>query len=130
LSGMAGMWEDAFGALGLGPEFGGVFVAIGSSIKTTGDVLDEFRDQLTTVDEALAGMVSSGDADLAARAFEEISIKARLAGISQEQLMLLFPEYFRQLDRQAEAQDRVTTAVEKATAAMKEQHDEMRAQAD
>src|SRR5690606_30756008 len=46
LSGMAGMWEDAFGALGLGPEFGGVFVAIGSSIKTTGDVLDEFRDQL------------------------------------------------------------------------------------
>lgn len=99
---------------------------------------DEIRaaDQaFTDLDTAMASLVREGhDADTVFQSLVDTY------GLTEEQvarLLPLLPQFTAEQERQAlaageqaGAQDRVTTAVERATAAMKEQHDEMRAQAD
>ncbi|MFJ8027460.1 phage tail tape measure protein [Streptomyces sp. NPDC096311] len=55
--------------------------------------LQDARDQIKSVDDALAGLVSGGAADTAADAFAKLSIEAQAQGTSTEKLMTLLPGY-------------------------------------
>jgi tape measure domain-containing protein len=128
-------FDDVFGDV---PNFlTSPLTAWSRSLETTGEKLDEFRSKLEPTDKALAQMVASGDVDLAGRAFEELARRAELAGVSQEELLELLPEYGRQMQRHAEATDSGADgqrgfqgAVEDATGALREQADALRAQVD
>lgn len=55
--------------------------------------LDEAHDKITAVDQALAQLVQSGNAQLAADAFNKLAGAAAADGTSKEKLLTLFPEY-------------------------------------
>ncbi|MFE4697293.1 phage tail tape measure protein [Streptomyces sp. NPDC056738] len=55
--------------------------------------LDEAHDKITAVDQALAQLVQSGNAQLAADAFNELAGAAASDGTSKEKLLTLMPEY-------------------------------------
>jgi TP901 family phage tail tape measure protein len=55
--------------------------------------LQDARDQIKSVDEALAGLVNGGAADTAADAFSKLAIEAQAQGTSTEKLMTLLPGY-------------------------------------
>ncbi|WP_327337404.1 phage tail tape measure protein [Streptomyces sp. NBC_01324] len=55
--------------------------------------LQDATDQVKTIDEALGGLVSSGHADVAAKAFDELSDNALSQGTSVEKLKTLLPQY-------------------------------------
>jgi TP901 family phage tail tape measure protein len=55
--------------------------------------LQDARDQIKSVDEALAGLVSGGAADTAADAFSKLAVEAAAQGTSTEKLMTLLPGY-------------------------------------
>lgn len=55
--------------------------------------LQDARDQIKSVDDALAGLVSGGAADTAATAFDKLAAGANAQGTSTEKLMTLLPGY-------------------------------------
>lgn len=55
--------------------------------------LQDATDQVKTIDEALGGLVSSGHADVAAKAFDELSDNALSQGTSVAKLKTLLPQY-------------------------------------
>jgi tape measure domain-containing protein len=106
-------------------------------IRETSEVLAEFADRFSSVDQALGDMVAAGDVEAAAAAFIQLGEMAEAAGISHEDLLALFPEYARQLERHkvatddaAEEQGGFAQEVTRATEALREQHDALRAQVD
>lgn len=57
------------------------------------DQVAETREQFDTMGQALANLVSAGDAAGAAQLFRELSVEAEAQGISTEELIELFPQY-------------------------------------
>lgn len=55
--------------------------------------LQKAHDQLSSVDDALASLVSSGHADVASDAFDALSVSALDQGTSVEKLLTLLPDY-------------------------------------
>lgn len=55
--------------------------------------LQDARDQIKSVDEALSGLVQGGAADTAADAFTKLAIEAAAQGTSTEKLLTLLPGY-------------------------------------
>lgn len=55
--------------------------------------LQDARDQIKSVDEALAGLVQGGAADTAADAFTKLAVEAAAQGTSTEKLLTLLPGY-------------------------------------
>jgi TP901 family phage tail tape measure protein len=55
--------------------------------------LDEAHDKIKAVDEALAQLAQSGNAQLAADAFNQLAGAAAADGTSKEKLLTLFPQY-------------------------------------
>src|SRR5690606_324878 len=107
------------------------------NLETATEILARFRDELEPVDRALAQLVSSGNVKDAAAAFEGLALQARSAGLTHEELIALFPEYHRQLERHKERTDDATTGqsafkreTQVATQAIKDQHEELRGQTD
>ncbi|NUP23601.1 MAG: phage tail tape measure protein [Streptomyces sp.] len=62
-------------------------------LAETDIALQDARDQITSVDDALASLVSAGHADVAAEAFGRLSDNALEQGTSVEKLMTLLPDY-------------------------------------
>ncbi|MGW1102706.1 phage tail tape measure protein [Streptomyces sp. NPDC002540] len=62
-------------------------------IAETDIALQDARDQIKSTDEALAGLVSSGHADVAAKAFDTLAKNAEEQGTSVEKLKTLLPGY-------------------------------------
>ena len=63
------------------------------------------RDTINSLDDALATMVESGQADRAAKAFDGIANEAAKVGVSTEEARSHFPEYQAALDNAAAASD-------------------------
>ncbi|MFG2299429.1 phage tail tape measure protein [Actinacidiphila glaucinigra] len=59
----------------------------------TGVSLDEAREKLDSLDQSLAGLVSSGNADTASKSFKALAMEAEANGTSAEKLMTLLPHY-------------------------------------
>lgn len=55
--------------------------------------LQKARDQIKALDEALSSLVASGSPDVAAKAFERMSVEAEKQGTSTEKLKSLLPQY-------------------------------------
>ncbi|MER7361946.1 hypothetical protein [Nonomuraea wenchangensis] len=55
--------------------------------------VDQLEQKFADMDTALAGMVQSGNADAAAKAFEQLAAQARAQGIPIEKLQQLLPTY-------------------------------------
>ncbi|MEW2161449.1 phage tail tape measure protein [Streptomyces sp. NPDC007084] len=62
-------------------------------IGETDIALQDARDRIKSVDEALSGLVSGGAADTAAEAFAKLSNEAEAQGTSTEKLLTLLPGY-------------------------------------
>jgi TP901 family phage tail tape measure protein len=62
-------------------------------LAETDIALQDAHDQLTSVDEALGSLVSSGHSDVAAKAFDSLAESAEAQGTSVEKLMTLLPNY-------------------------------------
>lgn len=77
----------------------GVLERIGDSLYTITHFggqdagLEEARDKIKSLDQALSDLVRSGSADVAAKAFERMSIEAEKQGTSTEKLKTLLPQY-------------------------------------
>lgn len=85
------------------------------------------------IDNALAGMVESGNAEMAASAWEELQGIGKAAGKSTEELTKLFPEYATALDNASASTsaivtstDALATSQDLATARMKAARDAAR----
>jgi TP901 family phage tail tape measure protein len=75
--------------------------------------LKDAQKQVKAVDEALAAMVSSGHADLAAKSFTKLASEAEKNGTSTKKLRTLLPQYTSALDG-ADAQQKLTADSSKA----------------
>jgi TP901 family phage tail tape measure protein len=90
---------DGFGESAARIAHAGVLDKVGDSLyKIThfgSDAVDltEARDQVNSLDEALAGLVSAGSPDVAAEAFKRMAVEAEAQGTSTEKLRTLLPQY-------------------------------------
>jgi TP901 family phage tail tape measure protein len=104
-------WEQSFSDWGEG-----ILKPIGDAfgVKGASGIIDEsFR----TIDDQLASFVQSGNADLAAKAFEQLEERASMKGISSDELKTKFTGYSEAL-KQADADARVAAeGMEKITTA-------------
>lgn len=66
---------------------------------------------IKAIDEALAGLVESGDSETAARAFKELEAAGKDAGKSTKDLAELFPEYATAIDNTVEPTEKAAVAV-------------------
>lgn len=66
---------------------------------------------IKAIDEALAGLVESGDSETAARAFKELEAAGKDAGKSTKELAKLFPEYATAIDNTVEPTKRAAVEV-------------------
>jgi TP901 family phage tail tape measure protein len=55
--------------------------------------LDEAHDKINSVDQALANLAQSGNAELAAKGFDRLAAAAEKDGTSKEKLLTLLPQY-------------------------------------
>lgn len=60
---------------------------------STDEGLEKARDQIKALDESLSSLVSSGNPDIAAKAFARMSAEAEKQGTSTEKLKTLLPQY-------------------------------------
>ena len=65
--------------------------------------VEEFTKNIDDLDVQLAALVKSGNADLAAKVFEEIKDAAEAEGVSVEKVTDLFNDYTKEVDKAAEA---------------------------
>jgi hypothetical protein len=90
--------QDAAGAgtgfhiPGLDDLAGKISGAVNDMVKGK-DSLNALKDDFKSLDAALAGLATSGHADTAADAFNQIKTAARQQGVSVKELNRLFPEY-------------------------------------
>ncbi|WOC63127.1 phage tail tape measure protein [Paenarthrobacter sp. AT5] len=103
-------WEQSFSDWGEGIIHGLLPGVKGAS--------QQLEDSFKTIDDQLASFVSSGNADVAAKAFEQIVLRAKDQGVSVDQLREKFPEYSEALKQAAadaevasQGQDRLTTSM-------------------
>ncbi|WP_332642935.1 hypothetical protein [Aeromicrobium sp.] len=66
---------------------------------------------IKAIDEALAGLVESGDSETAARAFKELEAAGKDAGKSTKELAELFPEYATAIDNTVEPTEKAGWAI-------------------
>ncbi|MCY0928300.1 phage tail tape measure protein [Streptomyces sp. H27-H1] len=59
----------------------------------TDEGLEKARDQIKALDESLSSLVSSGNPDMAAKAFERMATESEKQGVSTEKLRTLLPQY-------------------------------------
>ena len=135
-SGLGADYEDLAGAMDLllGGGFDAKMERFGSGLNKMvfgGQLADQVKDaeqQFVAMGQALAGLVQSGNADEAARVFEEISAAAVDQGYSVEELNGLMPAYQEALagvaneqELAAHAQAGLAGEYESATSALKDQ---------
>lgn len=90
---------DGFGEAVARIAHPGVLDRVGDSLYTITHLgaddmkLEEARDQIKSVDEALKGLVEGGAPDVAAQAFERMAQEAEAQGTSTEKLRTLLPGY-------------------------------------
>lgn len=116
-------------------QFSNATMKVATDLGLVQNHLQDSADRFEALDQAMAASVRSGaDADELLRALADAY---GLTGDQVDDLLELLPEYNREADRQAEitgenrdAQTGLASATESATAAMREQADELRAQTD
>lgn len=59
----------------------------------TDEGLEKARDQIKALDESLSSLVSSGNPDMAAKAFQRMAAESEKQGVSTEKLRTLLPQY-------------------------------------
>jgi len=90
---------DGFGEAVARIAHPGVLDRVGDSLYTITHLgaddmkLEEARDKIKSVDEALKGLVEGGAPDVAAKAFERMAVEAEAQGTSVEKLRTLLPGY-------------------------------------
>ncbi|KAB8186858.1 hypothetical protein FH608_046045 [Nonomuraea phyllanthi] len=105
------------------PSFGEMFwlhplselTAILPGIDSSVDILEQ---KFSDMDKVLAGMVTSGNADTAARAFQELAKQAQAQGIPVEKLNQLLPTYNQSLRVAGNAAAEAAAGVDKGKLAM------------
>ncbi|MFE7954373.1 phage tail tape measure protein [Streptomyces sp. NPDC057413] len=90
---------DGFGEAVARIAHPGVLDRVGDSLYTITHLgndsqgLDEARDKIKAVDEALKSLVEGGASDVAAQAFQKLAREAEAQGTSTEKLRTLLPQY-------------------------------------
>lgn len=90
---------------------------IGAAFGITG-VVTEARDSMASLDEALAQMVGSGQAEQAAALFNDMALQANAQGVEFNALMELFPAYDSAVLTTAQATDAARVAMEGVSGAI------------
>ena len=134
---------DKFGASVSRIAHAGTLDRVGDSLYnithlgSDGYELTKARENVKSLDEALAGLVSAGSADVAAKAFAQMAVEAEAQGTSTEKLRTLLPQYAEALsgaDTQqklaAESQAGLGDAAEITADQMKDQRTEAEKLAD
>ncbi|MFB4280854.1 hypothetical protein ACBJ59_36580 [Nonomuraea sp. MTCD27] len=114
----AGLFADGLREL-QDPSFGEMYwlhplselTAILPGIDST---VDQLEQKFADMDKALAGMVTSGNAETAAQAFQELAKQAQAQGIPIEKLNQLLPTYNQTLRVSANAAAEAATGVDQA----------------
>lgn len=70
-----------------------VTLGLTEGLMETDMALQDARDQIKSVDEALSGLVQGGAADTAADAFTKLAVEAAAQGTSTEKLLTVLPGY-------------------------------------
>lgn len=112
----------------LNAAFLGTFDKIVSPLpgKTASDIAEE---EVTKIDQALAGLVESGNADRAAAAFQEILKQTDALGISREDVTNTFGAYSTALDNATNSAEATARAEEQHSAATRKSYNALREEA-
>jgi TP901 family phage tail tape measure protein len=91
---------------------------VASSWKLMGNSVDIAEESVSNLDQALAGMVSAGNAEEAAAFVETFAEKAELAGYSAEETAALLPQYNTALEAAANAEAQAGIEAQELAASM------------
>lgn len=105
-------------------------VNFGDRMIPLSGTLDRAKERMAQLDEALASLASSGNAEEAAAIFEEIKDRAKEQGLSVERVKELFPEYEEELKRATAENEKTAEAMKGSGNAAKQQEEETSAAAD